>query len=150
MWKPYLTHHSFCRSACWTHSQLIYFFTASRFWLLALASWYQPPTREAALPASPNLGHGTTPKSSPSAFWMSGRAQRPFHCMAVALLTNAPGSDQSVVYPCSRPPESCSCLSPAIAETASGAAKETFLPLESNRSAPEDQSSRVAASPTPS
>src|SRR5207248_214021 len=97
MWKPYLTHHSFCRSACWTHSQLMNFFAASTFGLLALASAYQPPTRDAARPPSPNFGHGTTPKSSPSAFLMSGSAHKPFHCIAVALLTNAPGSDQSVV-----------------------------------------------------
>lgn len=48
-----------------------------------------------------NFGHATTPKSSPSAFWMPGMAHNPHHCMAASPWVNEDGSHQSVGAPSS-------------------------------------------------
>src|SRR3954454_4522528 len=62
----------------------------------------QPPAKVDGLPRLLlNAGHGTTPKSSPTAFWMPGMAHRPHHCIAASPWVNEDGSHQSVGAPSS-------------------------------------------------
>src|SRR5215212_2931679 len=60
----------------------------------------QPPANVDGLPTlALKGGQATTPKSSPTAFWIPGIAHRPHHCIAARPWVKEEGSHQSVGAP---------------------------------------------------